>query len=299
MDELSYEKLLDSLFDGVYYVEMNKNITFWNKGAERITGYTKSEVMDSCCANNILRHIDNDGRDLCIDGCPVSATLNDGKPRQADVWLHHKFGHRVPISVRISPVRDENGIIIGATEVFTDNSNANQIIHELGSLNNDIYSDTLTGVGNRKYGVLSLETLINKWNTYGIPFGILFLDIDHFTLFNDNYGHDIGDRVLESVAMSISNATRRNDITTRWGGEEFIILLPGINKEILRVVAERIRMVIEHSFIMLGNEKLKVTASLGGTFSHLNDTAETILKRADALMYKCKASGRNQVTLDI
>jgi PAS domain S-box-containing protein len=121
VSNLSYETLLDSLFDGVYCVDMNKNITFWNKSAERITGFSRSEVTGLCCANNILRHIDSKGRELCIEGCPLSATLIDGKARESDLFLHHKMGHRVPISTRISPVRGDNGEVIGAIEIFTDN----------------------------------------------------------------------------------------------------------------------------------------------------------------------------------
>jgi diguanylate cyclase (GGDEF)-like protein/PAS domain S-box-containing protein len=293
-----YEKLLDSLFDGVYYVDMDKRITFWNKGAERITGYPKSEVIGSCCANNILRHIDGNGRELCLDGCPLSATLIDGKARESEVFLHHKLGHRIPVSVRVSPVRDAAGNVIGCIEVFTVNSSALQIVKELEDLKKEAYLDALSGVGNRRYGEMSLSTRLYEWETHGIPFGVIFLDIDHFKRFNDTYGHKTGDDVLIMIGNSISNAMRKMDIAVRWGGEEFLLLLPGINKKVLGIIAERIRIVIEHSFIAAGTDKLSVTASIGATLAVADDTAETVIKRADTLMYQSKASGRNVVTIE-
>lgn len=297
MSELSYEKLLDNLFDGVYFVDTNKRITFWNKGAERITGYSKDEVMGSCCANNILRHIDGSGRELCVEGCPLSATMLDGKGRQSEVFLHHKMGHRVPVTVRTSPVREANGNVTGAVEIFTDNSSSIQILKELEGLKKEAYVDALTGVGNRRYGEMSLSTRLFEWETHNELFGVLFLDIDHFKQFNDNYGHKTGDDVLIMVGNSISNSMRKMDVVARWGGEEFMILLPGVNSDVLEVIAERTRVLIDHSFMMAGDEKLRVTVSIGATLALPNDTAETVIHRADSLMYKSKASGRNTVTL--
>lgn len=297
MSELSYEKLLDNLFDGVYFVDTNKRITFWNKGAERITGYSKDEVMGSCCANNILRHIDGSGRELCIEGCPLTATILDGKGRQSEVFLHHRMGHRVPVTVRTSPVREANGSVTGAVEIFTDNSSSIQILKELEGLKKEAYVDALTGVGNRRYGEMSLSTRLFEWENHNEQFGVLFLDIDHFKQFNDNYGHKTGDEVLIMVGSSISNSMRKMDVVARWGGEEFMILLPGVSSDVLAVIAERTRVLIDHSFMMAGDEKLRVTVSIGATLALPNDTAETVIHRADSLMYQSKASGRNRVSL--
>ena len=134
MEQKFYEELLENLFDGVYYVDTQKRITFWNKSAERITGYVKDDVIGRSCSDNILRHINENGDELCIQGCPVGRTLEDGKISDADVYLHHRNGHRVPISVRVSPVRDKKGKIIGAVEIFSDNSKRIDILKEMESL---------------------------------------------------------------------------------------------------------------------------------------------------------------------
>ena len=298
MHHISGEKLLDSLFDGVYFVDLNRRITYWNAAAERISGYSKSDVIGKGCADNLLRHIDSNGIELCKDGCPLAATIHDGKTREAGVFLHHALGHRVPISVRTSPVRDESGEIIGAVEIFSDNSSAMQILHEFEQLKQAAYLDALTGVGNRRYGEMILSSRMHDMQTHEIPFGVLFMDIDHFKRFNDTYGHKTGDDVLVVVAKSISYSLRKMDIVARWGGEEFIVILPGATDVIVKAVSERIRVLIESSFLLVGEEKVHVTVSIGATMSRPDDSVETIVNRADRLMYLSKSGGRNRVTQD-
>lgn len=298
MTKITGEKLLDSMFDGVYFVDTERRITYWNPAAERITGYSREEVLGRSCADNLLRHIDAHGCELCLEGCPLSATMRDGNSRETSVFLHHALGHRIPVSVRTSPVRDDNGQIIGAVEIFCDNSSSLQILHEYERLKKDAYLDTLTGVGNRRYGEMTLSTRIFEMHSHAIPFGILFLDIDHFKDCNDRYGHKTGDDVLVMVAKSISYSLRKMDVVARWGGEEFIVILPGATGVIVKAVSERIRVLIEQSFILAGENRLKVTVSIGATMSLESDTAESVVSRADRLMYLGKSQGRNQVVYD-
>lgn len=298
MHQISGEKLLDSLFDGVYFVDVNMNITFWNNAAERITGYGKSDAIGIRCSDNLLRHIDANGCELCLHGCPLAATMQDGKSREASMFLHHALGHRVPVSVRTSPVRDDNGDIIGAVEIFSDNSSSIQILHEYEKLKQDAYLDPLTAVGNRRYGEMTLSTRIYDLQTHEIPFGVLFIDIDHFKHFNDEYGHKTGDDVLVMVAKSISLSLRKMDVVSRWGGEEFVVILPGATAVIVKSLSERIRILIENSFLLFGRDKLHVTVSIGATVSRPDDTLVSIISRADRLMYLSKSKGRNQVTED-
>ncbi|MFH1026768.1 MAG: diguanylate cyclase [Pseudomonadota bacterium] len=298
MIQISPEKLLDSMFDGVYFVDLNRRITYWNNAAERITGYNRSETIGKRCSDNLLRHIDTNGRELCLEGCPLMSTMQDGKTREASVYLHHALGHRVPVSVRTSPVRDDNGQILGAVEIFSDNSSSLQILLEYEQLKQDAYLDQLTAVGNRRYGEMTLSTRIYDLQTHDIPFGVLFIDIDHFKIFNDQYCHKTGDDVLVMVAKSISFSLRKMDSVARWGGEEFIVILPGASSVIVKSVSERIRILIENSFIMAGNNKLNVTVSIGATMSRPDDTIETIVSRADRHMYLSKSRGRNRVTED-
>lgn len=296
IESLNGDKLMDSLFDGVYFVDPERKITFWNSAAERITGYSKREVNNSYCYENLLRHIDSSGRHLCVEGCPLAETIHDGKIREASVFLHHKLGHRVPVSVRTAPVRDDSGTIIGAVEIFSDNSSSLQILQEYEQLKQEAFLDPLTNVGNRRYGDMNLSSRLYDFEHFSFTFGILFIDIDHFKEFNDTYGHSKGDEVLVMVARSIAITLRKIDILARWGGEEFIVILPVSSPETIKGIAERIRLLIDHSFIDIEGGTLHVTVSIGATVSLEGDTNSSLLSRADTLMYQSKRNGRNMVT---
>ena len=298
MNTISADKLLDNLFDGVYFVDSDRCIKYWNAAAERISGYAAKEVIGRFCADNLLRHVDINGLELCKAGCPLAASILDGKPRESNVFLHHKNGHRVPVAVRTSPIRDDSGEIIGAVEIFTDNSSMMQVLREFEFLKHEVYKDSLTNIGNRKYGEMNLSTRNFEWHEHNLPYGVLFLDIDHFKLFNDNHGHKTGDAVLIMVANSISGALRKVDVVARWGGEEFVVILPGATGVTVKAAAERIRLLIENSFIMAADNKLLVTVSVGATVSRSTDTVDSIVQRADALMYASKVKGRNRVTFE-
>lgn len=297
MVTISHEKLLDSLFDGVYFVDVERRITYWNKAAERITGYSSDEVLGSRCSDNLLRHVDENGQELCMVGCPLADTIHDGTLRESHVYLHHKQGHRVPVSVRVTPVKDDHGAIIGGVEIFSDNSNFKQILREMERLKEEAYVDDLTNVGNRRYGEMMLQTKIYEMKQFNMPFGVIFLDLDNFKQCNDAYGHKTGDDVLVMTGRTITNILRRIDSISRWGGEEFLIILPNINEVALLEIAERMRLFIQNSYIMSQGIKLNITASLGATTAHADDTPSSIVERADRLMYTSKVTGKNRVTI--
>jgi PAS domain S-box-containing protein len=114
-DRHFYERLLDGISDGGYFMDRDRIIRYWNHGAERITGFNKDEVIGTACRDNVLMHEDDAGTTLRLaEFCPALATIMDGQERQAEVYLHHKDGYRLPVLARISPIRDESCNITGA-----------------------------------------------------------------------------------------------------------------------------------------------------------------------------------------
>jgi diguanylate cyclase (GGDEF)-like protein/PAS domain S-box-containing protein len=296
--QLFKDSLIDSLFEGAYFVDLEKQITFWNKAAERISGYTRDEVMSRRCSDNLLRHIDESGRQLCLEGCPLSATLADGMPRQADVFLHHQDGHRVPVQIRVSPVRNAEGEIVGAVELFTEKRSRQRMLQEMERLKKEIFKDELTQIANRKYALLQIRRHLQELKSLRIQLGVLMIDIDHFKGINDHYGHNTGDRALVMVAKSIENCVRELDTSARWGGEEFLVIMPHVSPDELRKVAERIRLQIENSWLELAQKKiLRLTASIGGVLAAVGDEPEGVIERADQKMYAAKREGRNRVLI--
>lgn len=295
MNREFYKEVLESLTDGVYFVDGNRIITFWNKAAERISGYTAEEVVGKSCADNVLRHVDDDGNHLCVQGCPLQSVMQDGKIRETNVYMHHKFGHRVPVFVRASPMFDDLGQIVGAVEVFADNSQSMNMLQEMEALRKEVLTDQLTNVGNRRYADVMLDRLEVSMKEHGVSFSVLFVDIDHFKHVNDTWGHHVGDQVLTMTAQTLSAALRPLDTICRWGGEEFVIMIPNVDDKGLCVIAERIRMLLQESWIEHGEELIRVTASFGGAVSTPEESAIAVVDRADKQVYLSKESGRNCV----
>jgi len=292
-----YRDIVENMYDGVYFVDRERRITFWNKSAERITGYAAADVVGTSCADNLLVHVDAQGRQLCQGSCPLVAAMGDGLSHEAEVYLHHKQGHRLPVWVRTSPLRGADGNLTGAVEMFTDISSRSSLQEQVEELRKLALIDSLTGIPNRRHFESQLHSRLEELRRNGVAFGLLFTDIDHFKQVNDRYGHDIGDQVLTIVARTLALSIRPFDLLCRWGGEEFVGIFPHTDLSALRGIADRLRILVAHSRVRTGVGVLAVTVSIGGTVAKADDSAASLIKRADTLMYASKANGRNQVTI--
>jgi len=297
--DLNLDKtILDYLYDGVYVVDKDRKIVYWNFSAEKLTGYSSGEVVGGNCYDNILNHTNSEGVLLCRQECPLAKTLKDGILREAEVYLQHKTGHRIPVVVRISPIFDTTCELIGAVEIFSDNSPKEHLLEQLAQFKEMALVDSLTGLGNKRYVEIELSTKINEMRKLGRSFfGVLFADIDYFKRVNDQYGHDIGNKVIVMVAKTIKNSVCNKGIAFRWGGEEFMAIINTHLQEDLLKIAERIRALTEQSVYRLGSNEIRVTVSVGATQAVIDDTDETLVKRADHLLYLSKNTGRNKVTI--
>lgn len=296
VDRDTYARIIENLHDGLYFVDTKRMITYWNKGAERISGFSSAEVVGRRCSDNILTHVDNEGNCLCRGRCPLKATIADEQGRESEIYLHHKNGHRVTVFVRTSALKDSLGNTIGGIELFTDISSIllnNARVQELEKL---ALLDNLTQLANRHYLERELHAKFEEIKRLKVPFGILFIDIDHFKKFNDVYGHDMGDQVLKFVATTFVANSRPFDLYGRWGGEEFVGILRNVDPEELVIIGNRVRVLVEHSYLTHADKKLSVNISLGATMAREIDSIESLTKRADALLYESKRLGRNRLT---
>jgi len=156
-------------------------------------------------------------------------------------------------------------------------------------------TDGLTGMQNRRYFDDALKEYLEEFRRIEKPVGLMILDLDHFKQVNDTHGHDVGDEVLRAVANCLKGMTRYHDVVARLGGEEFAVVTPNMDSELLGKFAERIRKAVANMSVLSGNVRLKITTSVGLAVWDRKETAEEFYRRADRQLYEAKRQGRNRV----
>ncbi len=295
-DLKKFRMIFEDIDEGIYIVDKERKILCWNDSAKSLTGYDKSEMIGKHCYDNILNHIDEKGRHLCFEYCPLVRAMKDRTKKEDSVFLHHKDGHRVPVRVKAIPLFDGSGESVGAIEIFTDT--VGSISEKIKELEKLALIDPLTQIANRRYLISSINSKISEFERENITFSLIFIDIDDFKKINDVYGHDMGDEILRMVSSTIKSNIRAEDMIGRWGGEEFVVLLPNCSHHKLEKVAEKIRVLVENSSKKTADGEISVTVSIGGTVCVQNDSVQSIVKRADELMYHVKKNGKNAVKID-
>lgn len=176
--------------------------------------------------------------------------------------------------------------------VFTE---ITKIAEQKEEFKNKAFTDELTQVYNRAYFKQCLQREIAKYNRDGVPFCFVMLDIDYFKNFNDIHGHYIGDKILAEFASVISEKIRATDIFARWGGEEFVMILPETILKNAKKFIEHLRQKVQECKF---KNELQVTCSFGISQFSDGDSSETVMERADRALYKAKNNGRNRVEIE-
>jgi diguanylate cyclase (GGDEF)-like protein len=178
----------------------------------------------------------------------------------------------------------------GKLRAMTESLSARSVTLEHAAL-----TDGLTGMQNRRYFDDALREYLEEFRRIGKPVGLLLLDLDHFKSVNDTHGHDVGDEVLRVVAGCLREFTRYHDVVARLGGEEFAVVAPNMDTDMLIKLAERIRKAIASLSVTTGNVRLRVTTSVGIAIWDGKENAEQFYRRADRMLYEAKRLGRNRV----
>jgi len=292
-----YQNLLDNLNDAVYFVDDRRNITYWNRAAESLTGFSAADVLGMPCADDLLAHTNCHGTGLCKGSCPLAKTIRDGRSREEDVYLRHKKGHRIPVSIRVGPIFDGRERIIGAVEVFSDNTTKQEAEQKIFQLEQMAYLDFLTQIPNRRFLEMRLKQVLEAFRRYGHVFGLMLADLDDFKQINDQWGHAIGDSALVVTAQTLTRCLRAVDNVGRWGGDEFAAILPELTLSDLHSLAQRCRVLVEQSGVPGADGRVPVRISVGATIVKRGDTVTSLLHRADHLLYRSKRQGKGEVSV--
>jgi PAS domain S-box-containing protein/diguanylate cyclase (GGDEF)-like protein len=284
LTEEIFRALLESLPTGVYLVDRERRILFWNDGAERITGYHRQEVIGRFCHNDILMHCDQEERLLCGAGCPLLQTVQDGQPREADVFLRHKDGQRVPVRVRAVPVRDADDVIIGAAESFDELATGTQSSLPGRSDNLVSIASDPTGLPGRIATVAELRGRISEFVAGRTPFVVMCIAIDGLAHFRQMYGTKAIQSVLHTTAQTIRRNLGVDEYLGRWSEELFVAVLTGGSVEEVEPRVEQLRRLVSLGGAQWWGELLTVTIATGLAVIELGDTADDVVQRAEAAL---------------
>jgi len=292
-----FRSILETLPTGVYLVDRNRKILFWNSGAEEITGYLRQDVVGHFLREHLLatsdelKDADSDPTD------PLSGVFRDGKSTTANVSILHKEGYRVPIVLRSVPIRSERGAIVVAAECFdinisaSDRTRRHAVIAESGCL------DEVLGIPARTFMEPHLRERVTAFAERQIPFGILLIQVDQMDHLRAARGPGVVPTVLRVVARTIENSLRTTDLVGCWSENQFLAVLMECRETEVERVAHRIMKMICQSEIEWWGDKISVTAAFGGAGSRPGDTLELLVGRARKSLLRSIAEGGNRVTI--
>lgn len=293
-NEESRRLLLHAIGDGVFGVNAAGQLTFVNPAALRLLGFSAEEMLGQS-AHALIHHSHRDGSIYPVEECPMYASYAkaiDGHVMDETLW--RKDGSNFSVEYSSMPITKDDKIM-GAVVSFKDITERKQSEEKIRQM---AYHDSLTGLPNRKLFSDRLGIALTQARRSQNRIGIGMLDLDHFKEVNDTLGHDVGDLLLKTTAERLSAALRRGDTVARFGGDEFVLILPDLKgaDDAIRV-AQKIVDSFQKPFL-IDTHQLMVTTSIGIAVYPDDGTDEgSLLKNADIAMYQAKQAGRNRYRL--
>ena len=289
-----YRTVLEGLHTGVYLVDRQRRIRFWNDGAERITGYRRHEVLGRACCDNLLTHCDENHAVLCGSACPLTATINNSECGPRDLFLLHKNGERIPVRIHSKPIRDERGAIIGGAESFEERvlrpgADTHATLHVFRDS-----TDEDTGILDQASFEAHLAAALEDYCSERVPFGVLCLEIDGMEELLKFHGRNAGPSIRRVVAQTLVHSVGPMDAVGRRGSAGFVVMVMGCPASALETVAAMLRRIVSRAAIPWWGDRFSVTVSAGGTAAREVDTVDVLLDRSEkALRMSVDRGGDN------
>jgi diguanylate cyclase (GGDEF)-like protein/PAS domain S-box-containing protein len=283
-DEDLLRVMIENAPDGFFIHDIEGKIIDANKSAYERLGYSKSEML-SMSVSDI---------EVSLDAITLTNTIWPSVKHKESVQVHGvhrcKNGDEIPIQVNITCFKKPDQTLFLA--LVRDISASEQVKAHLSKL---AMTDELTQVANRRAFMAGLASEISFVERNEEQLSLLMIDLDHFKLINDQYGHSVGDVVLQQFSHTAKQVLRTEDLFGRLGGEEFAVLLRNTDLELANVLAERLRASISQMAIAVDGASIRLTISIGvSAFSPPSDI-DSLINHADKALYKAKESGRNCV----
>jgi diguanylate cyclase (GGDEF)-like protein/PAS domain S-box-containing protein len=291
-DQQRFRAIFDHVRDyAIYTVSRSGVVEEWNRSLQRVGGWESADVLGLDFAMFFSQADRNASRPAAL-----LKAAREGGSTEAEGWRMKRDGSRFWGDTVITALPDETGAVRGFVVVVRDMTLRKRMEDELRQLST---VDPLTGAFNRRHGHARLAEEFDRRARSGRPLAVMMLDIDWFKRVNDTYGHERGDAVLCALVLTCKATLRTVDMLARWGGEEFVIMLPDTGEEEAMVVAERIRAAIAATPVPADRQgEIAFTVSIGVAVPVTPDV-EDVLARADRALYAAKTRGRNRVVLAV
>lgn len=300
--------IVDKVHSGIFVVDQAMNIHLWNNFMEVHSGKRSGDIV---------------GKNLFDEFPDLPRKWLERKVRNVFILKNYsftswkqrpylfQFPHNRPVTGGVDsmrqdctllPVKDDSGevrFVCFTLFDVTDASIYQQMLHDaMKQIKEASDRDGLTGLYNRRFVIETLAREFSRHQRYGGSLSLIMTDIDYFKKFNDTHGHLAGDEVLRQVSNRLALGLRKADVLGRYGGEEFLILLPETDLAGAAIVAERLRQTIAEQTVSYADKSLEVAISLGvSQFRTDHENHEALIAEADSALYQSKRNGRNQVTL--
>jgi|Deesub1362A_J573_1020465.scaffolds.fasta_scaffold00013_17 diguanylate cyclase (GGDEF)-like protein/PAS domain S-box-containing protein len=291
------EKFLSTIFDSIRdpfsIVDRDYRIVRVNAAYAQIKNKPIETLVGKKCYEILY------GRDSVCEDCVVEKTFSSSDPCAKDKRITLPDGAEIWLEIYTYPLFNEEGVLTHVIEYTRDittrkkaEEERKRLIERLEHLSR---TDGLTGLLNRRALLDKLEYEVDRAKRYGSELSVILCDVDSFKEINDTYGHAAGDKILRAVSETLSESLRRTDIAGRYGGDEFMLILPETSINGAVNFAERIRLALGDKEFQFTDKRLTTSLSLGVTSLRENDDTDTLIKRADIAMYASKRSGKNKV----
>lgn len=300
-----FREVLAHLPTAVYFVDAEEKIRFWNEGAEKITGYLAQDVVGHFCRENVLSPrsvpVMNDSHQPAVSAVPANSlhfieqqdapaaspfqtALRDGRVSEAEMFLHHRDGHRIPVRLRAIPIRDEEGAVIGVAETFDATIGNTDWDRRLNRLSRYGALDEPTGVLSHAVMQTHLHESLELFRNHRLPVSILLIEICQFEDLIIKYGPLIAPAALRATAQTLESFIRPSDYIGRWDEHRLLIILTECSPFELPAVINKLKLRCGPTELRWWGDQLGLAISLGGAAAQQGDTPETILGRARKLL---------------
>jgi diguanylate cyclase (GGDEF)-like protein/PAS domain S-box-containing protein len=293
------ERFLNTIFESINdpfnIIDSDYRIIKANESYAKMRGKTIEQLIYQRCYEVLQNR-----KDIC-EGCSVKVTFETGEPYTKEKLVSYTGDSKIWLEIYTYPIFDEMGRVVSVIEYTRDITQRKMAEAERDILVDKLQylyrTDDLTGLLNRRALIEELEDEVRRTKRYKSDLSLIICDIDYFKEVNDNFGHDTGDRVLQNVSDLIKESLRNTDIIGRYGGDEFLLILPETSMGRAKEIADRIRLAVkEFELQMEGNKPIRTTVSLGvAEFNADKENINGLIKRADNALYMAKGKGRNRV----